>query len=244
MDHNIKFNSVTSKLPPGFIFQPTDEEIIFQYLARKIFSFPLPADVVPEISSFAGFEPWALPGEVEQDKYFFCKKECSYRNYVSGGSRVTCDGFWRAVGHDKLISCSRRKSPIVGIKKTFVFFKGTRSCNFARTDWYMHLHSIAVRGNTKKHSSKECMVQIGKWDLCHIFSKKRGAKFEVCGHNGRFISRHNENLFVTREEKRVHFSCSSTSSSSSSSSDSDTECSVLSEDRAGPGRAGPGRAGK
>lgn len=61
-----KLNFVTdggSKLPPGFRFQPTDEEIVFQYLSRKIFSHPLPAQVIPEIDIFS-FDPWELPGFV------------------------------------------------------------------------------------------------------------------------------------------------------------------------------------
>lgn len=49
-------------LPPGFRFQPTDEEIVFQYLARKVTSSPLPASVIPDIENIFNYDPWNLPG--------------------------------------------------------------------------------------------------------------------------------------------------------------------------------------
>jgi len=50
-----------SKLPPGFRFQPTDEELVFQYLKCKVFSYPLPASIIPEIN-VCKYDPWDLPG--------------------------------------------------------------------------------------------------------------------------------------------------------------------------------------
>lgn len=59
-----KFNFVRNgviRLPPGFRFQPTDEEIVFQYLRRKVFSCPLPASIIPELNVSKN-DPWDLPG--------------------------------------------------------------------------------------------------------------------------------------------------------------------------------------
>ncbi|GMY15184.1 NAC domain-containing protein 83-like [Fagus crenata] len=54
-----------SRLPPGFRFQPTDEELVFQYLKCKVFSCPLPAQVIPEIN-VCNFDPWdLLPGATD-----------------------------------------------------------------------------------------------------------------------------------------------------------------------------------
>lgn len=52
------------KLPPGFRFQPTDEEIVFEYLTRKISSWPMPsASVIPHIyDNICKYDPWNLPG--------------------------------------------------------------------------------------------------------------------------------------------------------------------------------------
>lgn len=55
-------NGVGLKLPPGFRFHPTDEELVVQYLRRKAFSCPLPASIIPEID-LAKYNPWDLPGK-------------------------------------------------------------------------------------------------------------------------------------------------------------------------------------
>ena len=49
------------KLPPGFRFHPTDEELVFQYLKSKVFSCPLPAPVISEVD-VDKFDPWDFPG--------------------------------------------------------------------------------------------------------------------------------------------------------------------------------------
>ena len=49
------------KLPPGFRFHPTDEELVFQYLKRKVFSCPLPAPIISEVD-VGKSDPWDFPG--------------------------------------------------------------------------------------------------------------------------------------------------------------------------------------
>ncbi|KAJ6676433.1 NO APICAL MERISTEM PROTEIN EXPRESSED [Salix viminalis] len=72
-----------NRLPPGFRFQPTDEELVFQYLKRKILSCPLPTSVIPDVN-VCKYDPWELPGDMESERYFFCNKETKYPN----GNRV------------------------------------------------------------------------------------------------------------------------------------------------------------
>lgn len=62
-----------SGLPPGFRFQPTDEELVFQYLKCKIFSCQLPASIIPEIN-VSKYDPWDLPGT---------KVSCNFPNKIS-----------------------------------------------------------------------------------------------------------------------------------------------------------------
>jgi hypothetical protein len=62
-----------SRLPPGFRFQPTDEELVFQYLKCKIFSFPLPASIIPEVN-VCKYDPWDLPGQQLTTNYY-----CTYK---------------------------------------------------------------------------------------------------------------------------------------------------------------------
>lgn len=56
----VQINGVM-RLPPGFRFHPTDEELVVQYLKRKVFSFPVPASIIPEVDVCKS-DPWDLPG--------------------------------------------------------------------------------------------------------------------------------------------------------------------------------------
>lgn len=61
------------RLPPGFRFHPTDEELVVQYLKRKVFSYPLPASIIPEVD-VCKFDPWDLPGWFNMHIYYSCLK--------------------------------------------------------------------------------------------------------------------------------------------------------------------------
>ena len=50
------------QLPPGFRFHPTDEELVVQYLRRKVLARPLPAAVIPVVHDVARLDPWDLLG--------------------------------------------------------------------------------------------------------------------------------------------------------------------------------------
>ncbi|XP_055826865.1 NAC domain-containing protein 83-like [Solanum dulcamara] len=175
-----KFNFVKDgaiKLPPGFRFQPTDEEIVFQYLIRKTFSCPLPASIIPEIN-ICNHDPWDLPGDIEQDRYFFSNKEAKYRN-GNRANRATTGGYWKPTGLDKQITCNKRK-PIIGMKKTLVFYKGKTTSHADRTDWIMHEYRLVLpkysSSNLHGDFKKSSQIQMGNWVLCHIFLKKRNGK--------------------------------------------------------------------
>ncbi|EYU43023.1 hypothetical protein ABFS82_04G121500 [Erythranthe guttata] len=168
------------KLPPGFRFQPTDEEIVFQYLARKTFSHPLPAHIlIPEINIFT-LNPFEFPGNSDEERYFFSNKEGNNRkgNTVQS-SKATCTGYWKATGSAKRINCSKKAMPIIGIRKSLVFYKTKKNSNRAfRTNWTMHEYFIAVSENYSiqhKNNSLQAgtLARIGNWTLCRIFLKKR-----------------------------------------------------------------------
>ena len=52
---------VTSALPPGFRFHPTDEELVVHYLKRKATGRSLEEGIIAEIDIYR-FEPTELPG--------------------------------------------------------------------------------------------------------------------------------------------------------------------------------------
>ncbi|OMO93810.1 No apical meristem (NAM) protein [Corchorus olitorius] len=139
----VKSDGIT-KLPPGFRFQPTDEEIVFQYLKCKVFSFPLPASIIPDIN-LCNYDPWDLPGDQkEQERYFFSSKDTKYRigNRIN---RATASGYWKATGLDKPI-ISRRMNQIGGMRKTLVFHLG-KPPHGSRTDWIMHEYRLVTVSN-------------------------------------------------------------------------------------------------
>lgn len=49
------------KLPPGFRFHPTDEELITYYLLRKVSDISFTSKAVAVVD-FNKSEPWDLPG--------------------------------------------------------------------------------------------------------------------------------------------------------------------------------------
>lgn len=88
------------KLPPGFRFHPTDEELVVQYLRRKALSYPLPAAIIPEIDLLK-FNPWDLPGKFE------------FNSQLPSSSKffVLCKF---ALSKGLFINSAKRREPIVG----------------------------------------------------------------------------------------------------------------------------------
>ncbi|KAK7295874.1 hypothetical protein RJT34_18788 [Clitoria ternatea] len=150
------------RLPPGFRFHPTDEELVVQYLKRKVFSYPLPASIIPEVD-LCKSDPWDLPGDLEQERYFFSTKEAKYPN-GNRSNRATTSGYWKATGLDKQIVTSKGNQ-VVGMKKTLVFYRG-KPPNGSRTDWIMHEYRLL-------NASSHPQAQINNWVLCRIFLKRR-----------------------------------------------------------------------
>ncbi|KAF9671751.1 hypothetical protein SADUNF_Sadunf12G0080900 [Salix dunnii] len=192
-----------SRLPPGFRFQPTEEELVFQYLKGKILSWSLPASVIPEVN-VCKYDPWELPvildifpvkilpalkvngsnhacvaGDMEQERYFFSNKEAKYPkgNRVN---RATSSGYWKATGVDKQIVSSNRKN---------------------------------------NHNSS---FQLDKWVVCRIFLKNKGTATaettETCTNENDRGTQPRLFDFMARDEM-VFDSVSSSCSSSSSPAD-------------------------
>lgn len=168
------------RLPPGFRFHPTDEELVLQYLKRKAFSCPLPASIIAEVDVCKS-DPWDLPGDLEQERYFFSTREAKYPN-GNRSNRATGSGYWKATGIDKQIVTSRGNQ-VVGMKKTLVFYRG-KPPHGSRTDWIMHEYRLVSSQTTacnapqRKTSTENSVVPMDNWVLCRIFLKKRSGKNE------------------------------------------------------------------
>ncbi|CAI5481552.1 unnamed protein product [Closterium sp. Yama58-4] len=144
------------RLPPGFGFRPTDEELIQGYLRRKVEAAEgRRADdddgddgLIAEVDILR-YEPWGLPSQSPLEAgewYFFCVLEKKYPN-GSRWDRATERGYWKSTGKDKAV-LSSRTSRQIGFKKTLVFHLG-RAPRGKRTDWMMYeyrLEPAAVAG--------------------------------------------------------------------------------------------------
>lgn len=151
---------VESKLPAGFRFHPKDEELVCDYLMKKVTrrtSFDFFIDV--DLNSC---EPWDIPetGCVGgKEWYFYSQRD---RKYATGArtNRATASGYWKATGKDRAVL---RKATLVGMRKTLVFYQG-RAPKGTKTDWVMHEFRLEGPHTPKNEED---------WVLCRVFYKKR-----------------------------------------------------------------------
>uniref|UniRef100_A0A7C9E2F2 NAC domain-containing protein n=1 Tax=Opuntia streptacantha TaxID=393608 RepID=A0A7C9E2F2_OPUST len=167
------------RLPPGFRFHPTDQELLLDYLTRKVMASPLPASVIPDFDVCKS-DPWDLPGDSGQERYFFSTREAKYPN-GNRSNRATLSGYWKATGKDKPILANVRTTHttpapplVVGMKKTLVFYRG-KPPHGARTDWIMHEYRLLNATPLKNNLPQKTVTgeAAGGWVLCRIFLKKR-----------------------------------------------------------------------
>ncbi|XP_075486965.1 NAC domain-containing protein JA2L-like [Primulina tabacum] len=149
-------------LPPGFRFYPTDEELLVQYLCRKVAGHQFSLQIIGDIDLYK-FDPWDLPSKAifgEKEWYFFSPRDRKYPN-GSRPNRVAGSGYWKATGTDKIITTGGRK---VGIKKALVFYIG-KAPKGTKTNWIMHEYRLS-ESPRKSGSSR-----LDDWVLCRIYKK-------------------------------------------------------------------------
>ncbi|KAK7244351.1 hypothetical protein RIF29_39171 [Crotalaria pallida] len=154
-------------LPPGFRFYPTDEELLVQYLCRKVAGHHFSLPIIAEIDLYK-FDPWVLPSKAifgEKEWYFFSPRDRKYPN-GSRPNRVAGSGYWKATGTDKIITTEGRK---VGIKKALVFYVG-KAPKGTKTNWIMHEYRLL--DSSRKNGS----AKLDDWVLCRIYKKNSSAQ--------------------------------------------------------------------
>ncbi|WVZ00949.1 hypothetical protein V8G54_027018 [Vigna mungo] len=154
---------VEAKLPPGFRFHPRDEELVCDYLMKKVTHNDSLLMIDVDLNKC---EPWDIPDTAcvgGKEWYFYTQRD---RKYATGlrTNRATASGYWKATGKDRPIL---RKGTLVGMRKTLVFYQG-RAPKGRKTEWVMHEFRIeGPHGPPKVSSSKE------DWVLCRVFYKNR-----------------------------------------------------------------------
>ncbi|XP_020208089.1 NAC domain-containing protein 72 [Cajanus cajan] len=151
-------------LPPGFRFYPTDEELLVQYLCRKVAGHHFSLPIIAEVDLYK-FDPWVLPGKAvfgEKEWYFFSPRDRKYPN-GSRPNRVAGSGYWKATGTDKVITTEGRK---IGIKKALVFYIG-KAPKGSKTNWIMHEYRLL--DSSRKNNLGT--TKLDDWVLCRIYKK-------------------------------------------------------------------------
>ncbi|KAI5356127.1 hypothetical protein L3X38_009022 [Prunus dulcis] len=106
------------KLPPGFRFDPTDEELVVHFLQRKAALLPFHPDVIPDLHLYP-YDPWELDGKAlrEGNKWYFYSRRTQ--------NRVTSNGYWKALGVEEPVitrsSCNSTHK--VGMKRYLAFYQ-------------------------------------------------------------------------------------------------------------------------
>lgn len=71
MDAGFKVRDIMntfSRVPPGFRFHPTDEELVDYYLRKKVNSRRIDLDVIKDVDLYK-IEPWDLQGDSMNMQY-------------------------------------------------------------------------------------------------------------------------------------------------------------------------------
>ncbi|KAL8520567.1 hypothetical protein ACS0TY_011194 [Phlomoides rotata] len=172
-DMNLSVNG-HSKVPPGFRFHPTEEELLHYYLRKKVAAEKIDLDVIRDVD-LNKLEPWDIQEKCkigstpQNDWYFFSHKD---KKYPTGTrtNRATAAGFWKATGRDKAIQSNFRR---IGMRKTLVFYRG-RAPHGQKSDWIMHEYRLddnATHDSTTINGSNESGQEEG-WVVCRVFKKK------------------------------------------------------------------------
>ncbi|KAJ0940261.1 putative transcription factor NAM family [Helianthus annuus] len=162
-----------SKVPPGFRFHPTEEELLNYYLRKKVAYEKIDLDVIRDVD-LNKLEPWDIQEKCkigstpQNDWYFFSHKD---KKYPTGTrtNRATAAGFWKATGRDKVIYSSVTR---IGMRKTLVFYKG-RAPHGQKSEWIMHEYRLDEITNQDACGSNLCdATQEDGWVVCRVFKKK------------------------------------------------------------------------
>ncbi|CAI8619144.1 unnamed protein product [Vicia faba] len=141
------------KLPPGFYFSPTDEELVLHFLYSKA-SLPNHPNIIPQLH-LSQHHPCQLYGKAlssGNQHYFFTEEK---------ENRSTEHGYWKEIGVTKPINKW-------GIKKYFVFNLGEGS----ETSWVMEEYHVSEFGSHDESWSK--------WVLCKVYEKKMSQQGASC----------------------------------------------------------------
>ncbi|BFG30003.1 hypothetical protein CerSpe_162770 [Prunus speciosa] len=166
--------------PPGYRFNPLDEELVVHYLKKKVLDQPLPPNRIIEVNLYR-HNPEFLADKYrkygEAEWYFFTPRDRKYKN-GSRPKRAAGDGYWKATGADKAV---RSNGALVGFRKALVFYRG-KPPKGDKTNWIMH--EFRVKDSPVRRKRGENDMRLDNWVLCRIYKKvdKNSKRCETRNH--------------------------------------------------------------
>nr|WLK83183.1 NAC protein 9 [Casuarina equisetifolia] len=136
------------KLPPGFQFRPTEEELVLHFLFRKASLLPCHPDLIPDLDLWKALSSGSL-------LYFFHKLT---------ENLVTKSGYWKELHADEPVFARAGKK--VGIKKHLLFYIGEAPVG-SETSWIMQEYRLCDYGECSKLVL--CRVHERKEDFAECF---------------------------------------------------------------------------
>ncbi|KAG1338367.1 putative NAC domain-containing protein 68 [Cocos nucifera] len=159
--------------PSGFIFYPTDEEILDTFLKKKLQRLPLPNDRIKEADVY-GTHPSNLTAQFEKTNrllewFFFTWTTRKHPDATNStrASRVAGQGRWKSTQSVKLVR--NGKGRVVGSKQNFCYMEHTAQGKEKKTIWLMEEYSIqSLRTGGGVAMSKD-QKKLDDWVVCKIY---------------------------------------------------------------------------
>ncbi|OVA02497.1 NAC domain [Macleaya cordata] len=140
------------KLPPGYRFSPTDQQLIQFYLGKKVNEEAPPCNVIKHINLYGEKEPWAIFDEDDDDfdderdvRYFFT----TLKKTGTGKRVLRTAGIGTWTGQDKGKEIYDDQNEVIGFKKHFAFTlgktnKSSSPSSSSADSWIMHEFSLCA----------------------------------------------------------------------------------------------------
>ncbi|XP_021761798.1 NAC domain-containing protein 67-like [Chenopodium quinoa] len=191
-------------IPPGFRFDPKDEELITHYLVPKINGEALPPNKMHDAELYGERAPQDLipyyEPESENTWYFFTRLERLYEN-GSRPRRSAGNGYWKMTG--KEIPITNKQGNVIGFRRNFAFFikiepslpKQKDEPKGIKTPWLMHEFRVNNVPSTSEPKSKRRKTNyhdgtspsqgskpknmLDGWVLCKVYRLVRDVEVEA-----------------------------------------------------------------
>ncbi|XP_042518648.1 NAC domain-containing protein 53-like [Macadamia integrifolia] len=156
-------------IPVGYLFEPTDEEIILCYLNKKIAEPNFRVFYIQEVDLYEFHPREIIKGCTTKDHYFFTQRKRMHQGGTRA-SRQTKDGStWKATSGVQDIMDST-KSYKIGSKTTLTYVQKkpeTIKGQIKTNNWIMHEFQAAEETTTS--------MKLSDWVICRIHEKKKKA---------------------------------------------------------------------